>query len=217
MLNTTYLAFKITGYLSTRLSLDKDRTDIVQYALDVLLSTSVNLLLTLYIAHLLGVFRYAFIILLTSAALRFVSGGSHCSSSGRCIVASIITTPLFGLAARKFAIHSFTTSPLSIWVIFSLTVIFSLISLYLWAPADTPNKPITSKLARDTLRRNSFICAVIIDLIIFHFLVRSSQLFHLAEVYAALIGLIWQSFSLSPAGYRIIHQLDRFLQLLGIN
>jgi len=216
-LNTTRIAYSITSYLSNTLNLDKDRTEIVQYAMDVLLSTTVNIFLTMCIAYILGVARYAFIVLIASASLRYFSGGGHCSSSGRCIVAGSLTIPLFGLAARKLSTIPFTASLSVVRVTYVIIVLLSSLSLFFWAPADTPNKPISTKQARSTLRRNSFICAAIIDTIVLYYLFKPSHALYLAEIYVVLIGITWQSFSLSPFGYTSIHQLDRLLQALRID
>ncbi|MGI5840128.1 MAG: accessory gene regulator ArgB-like protein [bacterium] len=217
MLNTTKYARLAANYIDLKVHLSQEKKEIITYSLDILSSSAVNIFFSLLIASLFGVVVYTALIMLVSAFMRYFSGGAHCTTSGRCIMAGALTTPLLGLIASRISISLIDCSKQTLLIVCMVIFAFAYFSILLWAPADTPGKPISTKLEKTLLRRVSLFCttllAVICSLIIF----LPSLSFLLLFLAPILIGVGWQSFSLSPLGYMVVHSLDHFFGAVGIN
>ncbi len=210
-LDTTAYARKLTLNLSASLSLSTEQQEIVNYALDILLSTLLNVALITIVSSLLGVTSYALTALLAAALVRYFSGGAHCTSSERCVLAGTLTVPLFGWLAFRLSPAVSSWPGHLVTVLFAALIAVMFLSIILWAPADTPGKPITTKREKSFLRRAALLTATAMSGILLLAIRYWGNTPHLTYLIAALIGIAWQSFSLSPPGYWLVHRFDRLL------
>lgn len=196
------------NYFKKNTEIDKNQEAILRFAIEVVISFVISLGLALLVALLLGVFPNVLIIMLTTSILRSFSGGSHSETMFGCAIYGAIIMNVFGLLTKY-------TQPsrgfLSIFIL--LILIFSTWSIYKYAPADTPEKPITTKVKRHKLRKLSF--ATLFIWCILCLLWYTGLMKNLTIVYASSLGVLWQSFSLTHWGYALLYHMDKILRMIN--
>jgi accessory gene regulator B len=195
-------ADKAAGYLARELSLSEAQAEVVRYGLLSLAATLLNLAAIAAVSALLGVLREALVTACVMMAFRKVSGGAHCTTLHGCIITGTLVITAISLAARSLAS----------WLGGSLTVLLApllvvLAAAWLYAPADVPQKPISSPAQRLVLRTLS-LCLILAwgsaGLYLW-----SKQYFTLVYYYScANLGLLWQALMLTPAGYRLMVRIS---------
>ncbi len=198
------------NYIKKNLDIDKRQEAILRYSIELIISGAFSLGLALFVALFLGVFPNVFIIMITSAVFRTFSGGAHSSTMFGCAIYGTVIMNIFGLITK----HTNPTKSF-LGIILMTIFIFSLWSFYKNAPADTPGKPITTKVKREKLRRLSFFTLFIwciVCLLWYTGLVKNYTI-----IYASALGLLWQSFSLTHWGYALFYHMDRILQKINKN
>ncbi|WP_432662377.1 accessory gene regulator B family protein [Wukongibacter baidiensis] len=196
------------NYFEKNTEIDENQEAILRFAIEVVISFVVSLGLVLLVALPLGVFLNVLIIILTTSILRSFSGGAHSETMFGCALYGAIIMNGFGLVTKY-------TQPskgvLSIFILF--VFLFSTWSIYKYAPADTPGKPITTKVKRQKLRRLSF--ATLFIWCILCLLWYTGLMKNLTIIYASAFGVLWQSFSLTDWGYSLLHHVDRILRMIN--
>lgn len=199
---------KIISYLKKNTEIDENQEAILRFSIEVVISFVVSLGLALLVSLFLGIFPNVLLIMLTTSILRSFSGGAHSATMFGCAIYGTIIMNGLGLITKY-------TQPskgfLSIFVL--LVLIFSTWSLYKYAPADTPGKPITTKVKRKKLRKLSF--ATLFIWYILCLLWYTGLVENLTMVYASAIGVLWQSFSLTDWGYISLHHMDKALRMIN--
>lgn len=196
------------SYIKNNLDIDKRQEAILRYSMQLVISGVFSLGSALLLAVFLGVVPSVFIILITSAVFRTFSGGAHSSTMFGCAIYGTVIMNTLGLIT-KYTNPSKSFLGVMLLIIF----IFSLWSFYKYAPADTPGKPITTKVKREKLRRLSFFTLFIwctVCLLWYTGLVKNYTM-----IYASALGLLWQSFSLTNWGYVVLRYMDRVLQRIN--
>lgn len=175
--------------------------DVIRYGAEVILGAILQLSIFLMVAALCGLLHEILGILVASAMLRRYSGGAHCSSYYSCTFSGLFTYLLLG----------FLLSYLSYQYYFYYLMVVAIIcfSLVYWlAPVDNPLKRVDSVLKRQHLKNQS--CLVLAILLLSSLLLY--QLNYVLYAVAILMGLLWQSLTLTPGGDLYITAWDRFLQ-----
>lgn len=186
------------------LNLEDDDTAVLKYSLTIYSTTIIGYTVIILAALPFGVVDTALASVITSSMLRIFSGGAHASVSRNCILGGGVIFTFLGLLAKLF----FPSSSIVLWLIVSGTVVFAFWSVHRYAPADTPGKPIVTKQQKDKLRKYSFVFLVgwfAATLLCLMGLVNVSG----KLLYASTLGIIWQGFTLTPSGYRLIDFVDR--------
>lgn len=192
----------VTGFLKKELSLNDDQADIIRYGLFSLVATLMNLLAVAILSSAIGVLREAMAVAVNMMLFRKTSGGAHSESLSACIITGTLVSTFLALAAKWASPWLANPNVLIIPQVFALAVV------YLYAPADVPQKPITNPRQRKTLRFLSFSY-----LVFFALLGPALRIFapyqwtYLYEVSA--VGLLWQGFMLTPPGYLLMGKLSR--------
>ncbi|WP_202709419.1 accessory gene regulator ArgB-like protein [Sporosalibacterium faouarense] len=199
------LITKIISLYEKHLDIDKSQISIVKYSLRLVISTIIGYLLALVCAYFLGTFSYVLTIMITISIYRSFSGGAHCSSMINCAVYGMIIINLLGLLVSKTILPNQGI----ILVLCFLAFLFAIWTINKYAPADTPGKPIESKVKKVKLRKRSFliICIWYGSTIAWHFIFKEMH----QIIYISAIGIIWQSFTLTPIGYKFCHIWDMAL------
>lgn len=200
------LSRKVATYLARELGYDQERQAILEFSLAVNLSSLVGYLWLILIAGLLGILPEALAAAITASTLRVSSGGAHASCPKNCT--------LIGLAVFltiPFLTKIFSINYLPFLVISALIIGIPILIRY--APADTPGKPITSKLQIQTLKRNSLIILGLTVLI--QGLLLNYQ-WNPTLVLSSCLGLIWQLFTLTPVGYKTVAKLNRLTNCIKV-
>lgn len=197
-----YLAQK----LATSLAANSKQTvneDVIRYGAEVILGAFVQLCIFLVIAYLCGLFYEMAGMLVASGLLRRYSGGAHCSKYYRCTLSGLVTYLLLACLLQYIDYNYY--------LFYLITTAVICYGLACWlAPVDNPSKKIIDPIQRRSLRNKSYIVITILLLLSFILQHQDCQIVALS----VLLGLLWQSFTLTPGGGYFITAWDRFL--LGI-
>jgi len=196
------IAAAVANWFKLNLELDEDKTEVVEYALITLGVMAATFILLLIFCGLLGVVAEGLVAIGGIGLLRMATGGAHLTSPWRCIFLSALVPAGFGLLAKHTAglINSATAVGI-------LAVAFGIgmALIFKYAPADVPEKPIKPE-------RRGIYRKIGLGLAVLWALVTATLLYYGAKslFFAAILGFLWQMFSLTPVGYRFYHYLSRF-------
>ncbi|MDK2799485.1 MAG: accessory regulator [Clostridiales bacterium] len=198
--------------ISLILELDKEREEILAYGAFNLIHTVWSIFLIVLFGVLFNVLLYALIISFTAAFLRKYSGGAHATSPNRCAIIGIIIFDGFAIIVDKFIISANT---IGLLIYAGLIFVFTHYIIYKYCPVDSPSKPIKNEETKQRLRKSSIrIIHVLAGMIIILFILYSNfkNIILLKSLICILIGLIWQTLTLTFPGHLIIKILDAFLR-----
>ncbi|MBE3585588.1 accessory gene regulator ArgB-like protein [Desulfofundulus thermocisternus] len=193
------LARKIASWLSQELQ-QEERAAVMAYGLELLLGAVVKVVCFVTIPLLLGIFHQVMAVLLASVVFRLAAGGAHCTAYYRCLIGSLTTFTGLGFLARWLPETDIPARGMAL-----AATLFAVIVALIWAPADTPAKPITRVGHRRALKIISLMVPLCYIAVTWFLPLRDDL------VAASALGLAFQSFTVTPAGYRFIEWLDVFL------
>lgn len=144
------LCSNITGAIKANVKdIDNQKAEIIHYGLYLWITDIIKLTLVLITAYFLNVFTQTVIFLISFGVLRTFTGGSHAKNFLSCLILNSLIT--------------FGTVYLSIWlsfinqtVIYMILIPFCTLTVYIFAPSDHENKPVTSKKQRRRLKIISY-------------------------------------------------------------
>ncbi len=200
-------ADQIAEYIARELELDHIRQGRISFGAELLLGELVKLGCLISLAILLGIFPEVFTISVAAALLRLASGGEHCSEYYRCLIGGTACFLLLGWLVQKLN-PLLNTNVLLIAVILGFLLAEAL--LWRYAPGDTENKRITEPQQRRKFKKLSMLM-VLGYLILMLFSLGIASLHFLAL--PILAGMLEQTFTVSPWGYRFIHLVDSALAI----
>ena len=111
----------------------------IKYGLEVLYTIFTKTTAILLISLILKIFKETSFLMLFYSALRLFSHGIHAKKSSHCWIISIISYIIFPLLIKYTIIKK--TYIICLWGL-------SFICFIIWAPADTPKKPLVNKNKR---------------------------------------------------------------------
>jgi accessory gene regulator B len=197
-----YLAQK----LARRLAANSEQVvneDVIRYGAEVTLGALFQIAVFLVVAYLCGLFSEIIGILIASALLRRYSGGAHCSKYYICTFSGLLTYLLLAYLLHYFSYQYY----LNYFIVIAI-ICYGLV--YWLAPVDNPTKRVNDPIKRQQLKYKS--CIVLTCILFLSFL--CYQLGYYLYAVSILMGLLWQSLTLTPGGELYIAAWDRFL--LGI-
>ncbi len=162
------------------------------------------------VGALLGILPHALIAGVTAAVLRVFSGGAHASSPGRCNLIGVTVFVALGLVVK---FHG-TLAALALKFLFPGLALIGLAIAYKYVPADTPGKPITSRVQKRYLRAVTFSLLLLWGVGgLLWVLGPLAGIFSPEVVLSMSLGLAWQLFTLTPLGYRVVEGVDSLLKI----
>lgn len=179
------LSTKISNYLARELNYDEEQKLILAYSVYNILMTIVGFTTILVLAYLLGALYETFFAVVSGGLLRKFSGGKHCSTPFRCIVAGTITYLAIGWLVKYIFILNININFIHV---LSLCLICLLIVVK-QAPIDSKAKPIISQEFKKKLHLLSVVTVIIFSTVVL-FYYRSSL------GIAILGGMFFQSLTL---------------------
>lgn len=183
----------------------QEEYDIYYYGLTTLIHTILTGLTIFTIAYLLGVLKWSLIIASTASVLRSFSGGGHSKSPITCTVLSVVLINIFALLINRSYLY-INEQTLLIITGFIILLGFMLVNKY--APADTPQNPITNIQFKKQLRKRSYLFLIMLEVIVlFSFYNKINGV-----ILSILAGLLWQLFTLTPYGYNFLHKIDSLVE-----
>lgn len=193
---------KTVLYLARELSLSKTQADIVRYGLQTFTATLVGLAAVVILAAMAGVLYESMAATLAIMFFRKASGGAHCKTLAACSILGAVVMTLLGLATRSWG----NWLAASLFLLLLPSLVAAIVAFWR-APADVPQKPITSAAQRSLLRRLSLLWVTLWGgLGLYLWLTGRENLLYYYT--GGNLGLLWQSLMLTPAGYRLIRLLD---------
>jgi len=198
----------LSSRIAKELSLSDDRREIIQYGLVYLLSQLLTIVLLLIVAYALKITNEVIILALCSALLRKYSGGAHCSSPLRCSLLSIVTVLLLVLLSKCI----YSLNPI---IIIAFVVLINLLSVtiyFIYAPQDTPSKPIRNARKKKILKTKSVIISIFMLLI-------CTSLLYFNFIYTSILislGSFNQALTLTKPGKVYVNFSDRILKFLPL-
>ena len=200
----------LADVLARNLSLNNDQAEIAHYGLQLVWSLLLNVMFIGFVAIVTETMFQAVVGGLTVAIVRLFAGGAHSSSPWRCALVGAVVLGVIGRLAIFLAVYATPDLP-SLMILSTITV---LVAVWRLAPVDSPAKPITDPRHRRNLRRGAMAAVILIGLLELVLEFRHDGLTSSLAVAMALC-LLWQAFSLTGTGHRLLGKLDQILSLSG--
>lgn len=171
--------------------IDDERAEVINYGLQLLIGEIPKFFILLLIAYLFGVLKLSLVVLLIVTPYRVVSGGAHFTTHIECIIATSLFYTGNALISQALILDNTIK-----YIIIFITWIFSIITIKLYAPADTEAVPILRKKERKIKKILSYIVATI--MLIVSAIVKDTIIANIV-----LIATILQTIALTPFMYKI--------------
>ena len=191
--------------LAQQLNENHEKRGVYYYGFQIVIGGIVKAIAMALASLLLGIFIETVAVMAFFVSLRVIAGGFHMDTYGKCMVSSTAIF-LLGGALVKYA-HPYLNTVYSV----ALAAFIFFLGLYVmirWAPADTPNKPITKPKQIKRLKTLSvsyffvWLAAIIVLLSL------ELPMYALAGCIGALLSI----FIVSPAGYRFFGTIGQVRQ-----
>ncbi|MDD2511290.1 MAG: accessory gene regulator B family protein [Syntrophomonas sp.] len=170
----------------------------IRYGTEVFLGTAVQIALILSIAFLLGLLKETAYSFFAAAVYRRYSGGVHCGKYYRCTIISLVVFLFLAYLVHYIVMFSF------IWV-FSMTLLVSIGAIIFLVPVDDLKNPIVNQEKKERLKHRTAL--VLLGLFLMAIVAKILQDINMA--YAILIGILWQTFTLTSWGQKFVSTLDQ--------
>jgi len=205
---------KIGCYLSEKIE-DPEKAPTLTYGLELIFSEIIKLTILLLVSYFFGLFTFTVIILSTSIPLRIITGGQHCSSSLRCQFGLLLTFPVLAYVAK---IISYYINPVNLLLLALTSSVLMVLTLEKYGPGYSVNHPNPSQTLINKTKRYTYVfliswLASVLSLVYFLnvFLTQS------VIISSMSLGVLWQTFLLTPLGHQLILKVDKCLISLKIN
>ena len=182
---------------------DDERAEVIKYGLELIIGELPKMFLLFVIAWLFGIFKYALISFAIILPYKLVSGGVHLKTHIGCILGTSL------LYCGNVFISKYINIPdIKNQIIFSaIILIFAIIMISLYAPADTENVPILRKKERAKKKIISYI--IVTSMIIISFFVKDKVISNMFRV-----GVVLQSIMISKLTYNIFKVKFGYLEYI---
>ena len=182
---------------------DDERAEVIKYGLGLIIGELPKMFLLFVIAWLFGIFKYALISFAIILPYKLVSGGVHLKTHIGCILG---TSLLY--CGNVFRSKYINITDIKNQIFFSaIILIFAIIMISLYAPADTENVPILRKKERAKKKIISYI--IVTAMIIISFLVKDRVISNMFRV-----GVLLQSLMISKLTYSIFKVKFGYLEYI---
>ena len=171
--------------------IDDEQAEIITYGLQMIIGEIPKLFLIFAVGFLFGVGWYMIFAYFAMLPYRAMSGGFHLKTHLGCLIGTVLF--YYGNIIISSLLY---LDNLRKYILIGLTLIFGVLMVSMYAPADTENVPILSKRERKRKKILSY-CALIITLAV-SAIVPDRMLSNIL-----IIGTIIQSISITKLAYKI--------------
>lgn len=182
---------------------DDERAEVIKYGLELIIGEIPKFFITLFIAWILGVLKYTLITILIVLPYRISAGGLHLKSHIGCILG---TTTFYVGSAFISKIMIFPSMAVKVFFLISV-LIFSIIMITLYAPADTENVPILQKKVRKEKKIKSYISILFISAL--SIIIKDNTISNIC-----MVGMLIQSINISKFAYSIFKLKFGYLEYI---
>ena len=169
----------------------KEKEEVIFYGLQLIIGEIPKMFILFGISFLLGFGWYMVFTYIAIIPYRAVSGGFHLHTHIGCILGSAVFYYGVVLISKFLVLDN-----LQKYILIGLSLVFGLLMVSMYAPADTENLPIISKKERKTKKILSYIMLILTLAI--SVIVENSILSNIL-----IIGTIVQSISISKTAYKL--------------
>lgn len=194
------LSLRLGSWLANSTDQPEKRA-IYAYGAEVAIGAIVKVIVAGILSLALGIVPIIVVLVLSTAVLRLIAGGAHCTAYYRCLIYSIITFFGLGLLLK-------ISLPYLIGLSRGAIVIPLLVCLILnlrWAPSPSENRP----LRDDAEKRSKRLLAVLMCLVLSIVLLLAGT--NRWWVWTALVGMLSEALTITPWGIRFVSGCDRLL------
>lgn len=186
-LKNTLISF-ILKFIINNINYSNTDIEKIQYGLEILFINFFKIIILFITASLLGIFRYTLISFLVFSILRTFACGAHGNSSFQCIIINYII-----FFSNVYCSIYINLNNLFLIIVFLISIIL----IYMYAPADTEERPLISRKLRCSLKKKSIVVAIFF--LIVALLIKNS-------IYSSLIiySVLSESLVTTPAFYKIL-------------
>ncbi len=187
---------KICDYLTNKIrnkmpEIDKERAEVINYGLHLVLGEIPKTFIFIVIATLLGVLKEFLITVLVIFPYRAFSGGFHLKTHIGCIVGTSLMYCGIAYISKLFII-----SEAYKYILIGLVWIFGMIMCKLYAPADTENVPILRKKERKMKQILSYI--TLTTILSLGIIIKDNIISNII-----ILGMLIQSITISRIAYKL--------------
>lgn len=170
---------------------DDERAEVIKYGLQIMVGEIPKLFIMAGIAWALGIFKWTLVCFALMLPYRTYSGGFHLKTHIGCIIGTSIMYTGNAFISQHFVM------PLIYKIIFAIVLLFfSIIMIYLYAPADTEDVPVVSKKERKKRRNISFVIVTI--MLVVSMFIKNNIIANIL-----LIGVLLQTLSITRLAYKL--------------
>lgn len=170
---------------------DDERAEIINYGIHLIIGEFPKIFLVLIISYLLGILKYTILMVIMLLPYRACSGGFHLKTHIGCIISTTLYYCGVPKISNYFVFYNHTK------LIFILSVlIFGMIMITRYAPADTENIPILRKKERKQKKILSYIFFIVGLLIAI--IINNNQISNIL-----IFGNLAQSIMITPLAYKL--------------
>ncbi len=169
-----------------------DQKEIIKYTVMQILGETIKLIIMVTILSFFKIAHLFLIAVFSMAIYRTPSGGVHSKSHIACFITS------FGLFLGNVLL-SLTLKWEYLDIIYILILLFNIVVIQLYAPADTEMKPIISQRQRKHLKIASYIC-MFLTILVGRFVIQDLVIRNIF-----IFGTFIQSITMLPFMYRLLH------------
>jgi len=191
--------------LGKELDANNDQVEVYAYALEILLGTTLKLVLIILLATIFDILITTLIFLFTLAIFRWLGGGVHLSTYLRCLLVGL------SLVLGMGYVSSLEVDRLYIVCLFLLSLLVAIYVIVKWVPAGTDKKKVTEIEKRLKKKKESIFALIVWSIGVIACI--NSNLYSYAL--AAILGSVFSSFLMMPAGYQFIGSLDNLLAIFS--
>ena len=171
--------------------IDDERTQVINYGLQILIGEIPKIFIVLLIAWILGIFKLTLITFILIMPYRSVSGGFHLHTHIGCIIATTLTYCGTAFVSQYIVLNNIVK-----YILILLIWIFSMAMIKLYAPADTEEVPILETKVRQKKQLASYIIATIS--LIAAIFIRDNVIFNIL-----IIGTLLQTLAITKVMYKL--------------
>lgn len=171
--------------------IDDERTQVINYGLQILIGEIPKIFIVLLISWILGIFKLTLITFILIMPYRSTSGGFHLHTHIGCIVATTLT-----YCGTAFVSQYIVLNDIVKYILILLIWIFSMAMIKLYAPADTEEVPILETKVRRKKQLASYIIATIS--LIAAIFIRDNVISNIL-----IIGTLLQTLSITKVMYKL--------------
>ena len=205
-MDITKLSRTLAENCGKNLGYTEEKIDFLRFGFEIIIGEGLKLAVLIAIAVTYDILPEMLSAIITFFTFRFISGGAHSNSHEGCF---IMTTFFFTGIAFVSSISSPIFAGSNAWILLMIAFIISAVAITLWAPAENKNRPVKAE-KRKRLKIFSYILLVVWGLTIGTAVYFS--VFQPGVMLASDLAVIFLSFILSPAGFRLMEYTDSIIK-----